>query len=320
MLRASAAILIASAAPAAAEAFLSVPLDCTLGQDCFIEDYHDVQPGPGQQDYTCGIKSRDAHYGTDFALLSFNAMERGVDVLAAADGVVEATRDDEDDIPFTPERRAAIEGRECGNAVRIGHDNGYQSLYCHMKKGSIAVSSGDRVSAGDTLGQVGLSGETNYPHVHFALLRGSERVDPFAPDSTATCGAGGDTLWLDPPAYIRSGLFTAGFSIEVPTFEDVQSGAARHKRSAPNEPLVLYGHAFYPEAGDVLNLSAKGPEGEIFAEDVMIEESRAQLFRAVGRRAPDTGWPEGTYHGSVRHTRGDTVIAIRHAEIDVTSD
>lgn len=318
MLRASALILIASAAPAAAEAFLSLPLDCTLGQDCYIEDYHDAEAGEGQRDYTCGIKSRDGHRGTDFALPSTEAMDAGVTVRAAAPGTVEAIRDGEADRPLTADRRSEIEGRECGNAVRIGHENGYQTLYCHMKNGSVAVAPGDTVATGDALGQVGLSGETNYPHLHLSVLRDGARVDPFAPDSTEACGEATETLWTDPPGYERSGLFTAGFSIVVPSLDAVQSGSARMATAAPSEALVLYGHAFYPETGDVLRMEATRPDGStLFREDITIEKEQAQLFRAYGRRAPDTGWPTGTYSGSVTQMRGDTLIAVRHATITV---
>ena len=77
MIRASALSLIVSAAgPLAAETpFLDWPMDCIPGQTCFIEDYVDADPGPGQADYTCGLKSRDGHRGTDIALLNFAAMD-----------------------------------------------------------------------------------------------------------------------------------------------------------------------------------------------------------------------------------------------------
>ncbi|ETX27583.1 M23 family metallopeptidase [Roseivivax isoporae] len=314
----SALALLASAAPVAAEvAFLDLPLACTLGQDCFIEDYMDADPGPGVADYTCGLKARQDHGGTDFALLSFEAMEAGVDVLAAAPGTVEAVRDGEPDIALTPGRRAEIAGRECGNAVRIGHPNGLQTLYCHLKRGSLAVTPGTEVAAGDVLGQVGLSGETNYPHLHLTVLKDGARVDPFAPEAGAACGSGGPTLWTDPPAYERAGLFTAGMSDAVPDLEDVQSGAARRTTLGPGDAIVLYGHAFHAATGDVLHLSATGPEGALFEEAVEIARGQAQLFRAVGRRAPEGGWAPGTYRGTVRHMRGDTAIAVRHAEVAV---
>jgi len=249
--------------------------------------------------------------------LSFEAMEAGVNVLAAAPGIVAATRDGVPDRMLTDANRADIEGRECGNAVRIDHGNGWQTLYCHLKRDSLTVQTGDAVMPGDILGEVGLSGQTNYPHVHIGVLQDGEMIDPFNPQATETCGAGGDTLWRDTPDYTRSGLFTAGFSSAVPSFEDVQSGAARMALSAPDEPLVLYGHAFYPEQGDVLTLTVFGPEGEIFDHSEVIRTSQAQNFRAYGRRAPSGGWPSGPYRGSVKMERRGAVIAIRHADIIV---
>ncbi|MDU8909691.1 M23 family metallopeptidase [Aestuariicoccus sp. MJ-SS9] len=312
------AILASAAAPAAAEvAFLDLPLDCTLGKTCFIEDYVDADPGPGQADYACGLKSRDGHRGTDIALLSFDAMAAGVPVRAAAAGRVDALRDGMTDRPYSPEIAEELRGRECGNAVRIVHGNGYQTLYCHMKMGSVAVTPGTVVAAGDVLGLVGLSGQTNYPHVHISVLKDGQPVDPFNPAAEPGCDTNRETLWKEPIPYERTGLFTAGFSDRVPEFSEVQSGAARARDLQPDQPMVLYGHAFHAEPGDVLHLSASGPEGPVFDRSVLIEDSQAQMFRAFGKRAPAGGWPAGAYRGYVRLMRGETVIAIRHADVTV---
>ena len=293
---------------------LGIPLDCELGRSCYIEDYVDSDPGPGQRDYTCGIKSRDDHRGIDFMLLSFEDMEAGINVLAAAPGIVAATRDGMADTPVTAETRDTIRGQECGNAVRVDHGDG-----CHMKRGSISVRQGDRVLAGDVLGQVGLSGLTNAPHVHLGVLRDGKIVDPFIPEASGTCGAPLDqSLWQTAPPYDPAGLFTAGFSTSVPEFEAVRSGAARASDAQPDKPLVLYGHVFYAQPGDRLSLSARGPEGEVFVHEITLDAPQAQLFRAFGRKAPEGGWPSGDYRGYVRLTRGETILAVRHADITVT--
>ncbi|MFO7771062.1 MAG: M23 family metallopeptidase [Roseovarius gahaiensis] len=313
--------LVSVAAPVAAEMpVLGLPIDCTLGTSCYVEDYVDTDPGSGQRDYACGLKSRDDHRGTDIVLLSFEAMEAGVNVLAAAPGRVAATRDGVQDVAITPDNRTDIEGRECGNAVRIDHGSGWQTLYCHLKQDSISVKQGDRVQAGDVLGLVGLSGLTNVPHVHLGVLKDGEIVDPFNPENRDTCGtATGNGMWKEAPGYDRAGLFTAGFATAVPDFDAVKSGAARVRDTAPDQALVLYGHAFYAKPGDALSLSATGPKGEIFRHDVILENPQAQLFRAFGRRAPQDGWPEGAYRGYVHLTREGRVIAVRHADITITS-
>lgn len=296
---------------------LSLPIDCTLGQTCYIEDYVDADPGGGLRDYACGIKTRDGHRGTDIVLLTFEAMEKGVDVLAAAPGRVEAIRDGVEDVAITAETRDTVSGQECGNGVRIGHGGGWQTLYCHMKKGSVAVVKGQTVETGQRLGLVGLSGMTNVPHVHLTVLKDGAVIDPFRPEAGDCSTEPGDGLWRDAPAYERTGLFTAGFATSVPEFEAVQTGAARVTETAPNTPLVLYGHVFHAEPGDTLTLSARGPGGDVFSTTVTLEKPQTQLFRAFGRKSPEGGWAEGDYRGYVTLKRDGRVLAVRHADIRV---
>lgn len=313
-----AVITLASAAPVAAEApFLTLPLICDPGITCVIEDYVDADPGSGQQDYTCGLKSRDGHKGTDFAVIDAAAYEAGTTVIAAAPGVVQAVRDGVPDIAYGPDTAEAAEGRECGNAVRILHDNGLSTLYCHMRQGSVQVTGGDIVARGDPLDVIGMSGKTNYPHIHLGVLTEDGHIDPFAPDAQGCDTTPGDSLWLDPLPYTPTGMFTAGFSNAVPSFEDVQSGAARIKASTPDLPIVLYTHFYYAEVGDDIAMQAHGPDGDVFDYRLKLDETRAQMFRAYGRKAPEGGWPTGTYHGTARLERDGKVIALRQAQITI---
>lgn len=76
-----------------------------------------------------------------------------------------------------------------GNCVMIDHGNGYVTLYGHLS--SIAVSSGQSVSQGETIGYVGDTGIVTGPHLHFEVLSGGSRIDPeqfftgltFSPDA-----------------------------------------------------------------------------------------------------------------------------------------
>lgn len=56
------------------------------------------------------------------------------------------------------------------NGVSIDHGNGEHSWYIHAKNGSIVVKEGDLVEAGQKLGEVGNSGGSALPHLHFTLV------------------------------------------------------------------------------------------------------------------------------------------------------
>lgn len=57
----------------------------------------------------------------------------------------------------------------------------FTSLYAHMVQGSLAVSVGDRVSAGTLVGQVGNTGQSTGAHLHFGIyLNGTTAIDPYA--------------------------------------------------------------------------------------------------------------------------------------------
>lgn len=63
-----------------------------------------------------------------------------------------------------------------GNYVMIDHGNGMQTLYAHMS--SRAVSVGQTVSAGQTIGYVGSTGMSTGPHLHFEMYINGSRIDP----------------------------------------------------------------------------------------------------------------------------------------------
>lgn len=63
-----------------------------------------------------------------------------------------------------------------GNYVMIDHGNGMQTLYAHMS--SRAVSVGQRVSRGQTIGYVGSTGMSTGPHLHFEMYINGSRIDP----------------------------------------------------------------------------------------------------------------------------------------------
>ncbi len=317
------AALLTFATPTVAEVIsfeklkLQWPVACTLGQTCFIEDFVDDAPGPQTRDYACGYRSRDGHKGTDIALTNPDFQTKSIAVLAAADGVVAAIRDEMPDIPFAAADAARLEGRDCGNAVRISHDGGFQTLYCHMKQGSIRVNTGQTVLAGDPLGDIGLSGRSNFTHLHFSVLRSGQTIDPFAPDTAVACGTDQPQMWQTPIAYDPTSIASVGFSDRVPDMADAQSGAARRDTLKSDEPLILYLRVIDAENGDVISFSATGPDGQVLEHSVVLKTPQRNTMRAFGRKAPATGWRAGRYTGSVRLTRGDQVIGTRHTKTTV---
>jgi Peptidase family M23 len=303
--------LVASLAGTSALALdLAFPLDCTLGEDCYIQNYMDRDPGPDAQDFTCGPQAYDDHEGTDFALPTYAAMTRGVAVRAAAAGIVLGVRDGMPDIIFSDPAAPRLAGRDCGNGVLVDHGDGWQTQYCHMKKGSIAVATGDAVQAGTALGQVGLSGRTQFPHLHVTVRKDEANVDPFDPDGTLTCGTAAPQLWAAPIAHQPGGIADIGIAAAVPEFDDVLAGLGETADLASNAPaLVVWVHLFGARAGDDVQLSISAPDGTpVFRETETLVKTQAQVFRAVGRKLTADGWPAGTYSGEVSLTRGGAEI------------
>ena len=300
--------LMADAAFASEAPRLGLPADCDLGAECFIQQYHDIDPGPAAQDFMCEGLSYDGHKGTDIALPSLAAMEAGVAVIAAAPGIIKGTRDGMEDRLFSSETEGALEGRDCGNGVVIDHGNGWETQYCHLARGSVAVQSGERVTRGAALGRIGLSGRTQFPHVHLSLRKDGVPVDPFRPGGG--CGGPGvDALWIDAPEYRPGGLIAAGLSIAVPDYDAIKAGrAAIDKLAADAQSLVAWGYGFGARAGDVMHLSIIAPGGkEVFSHEVILTRAQAQYFRAAGLRA-DGPWTKGAYTARIDLLRGGRVI------------
>ena len=64
----------------------------------------------------------------------------------------------------------------CGNAVRLNHEGGLQTRYCHMSR--VAVRRGQSVRRGQVIGYVGSTGLSTGPHLHYEMYRGGRAVNP----------------------------------------------------------------------------------------------------------------------------------------------
>lgn len=305
-MRLGALCLITCAAPLAAQDFvLTQPIDCTIGQNCFIQQYVDHDPTTGASDFTCGPLVYDGHKGTDFRLLTMADMLEEVVVLAAAPGTVVALRSDMPDTGLS----AQTEGRECGNGVVVRHAGGWETQYCHLMEGSIIVEKGAAVTAGQVIGLVGYSGNTQFPHLHLSVRRHGEIVDPFDPDGKITCGSlSEDQLFSPPIPYSPGAILTAGFSDGIPDFGAVQNGTAPEPATTDAAALVVWGYIFGGQKGDVVTLNYETPDGQTFERTVLLKKNQAQLMRASGKKRPPNGWAPGDYIGTVTLTRKGVVI------------
>ena len=105
---------------------------------------------------------RRPHYGVDYAAST------GTPVYAVADGTV---------------LFVGVRGGN-GNLVRLRHAHGYESGYAHLSRFARGLRAGDTVTQGQTIGFVGSTGLSTGPHLHFALKRNGQFIDPLLAENT----------------------------------------------------------------------------------------------------------------------------------------
>ena len=96
------------------------------------------------------------HSGVDFSA------PRGTPIIAAGNGVVE--------------KAGWFSGY--GRQVIIRHANGYKTSYNHMHRFARGIKSGRRVAQGQIIGQVGSTGYSTGPHLHYEVIVNKRKVNP----------------------------------------------------------------------------------------------------------------------------------------------
>jgi murein DD-endopeptidase MepM/ murein hydrolase activator NlpD len=302
---------------------LALPLDCKFGETCFIQQYFDHDPSKGMKDYRCGPMTYDGHDGVDLRIPSMAAQQHGVSVLAAAAGVVKAVRDGIADVNVRAIGLDSVAGHECGNGVLIAHEGGWETLYCHMAKGSVLVREGEHVEAGTALGRVGLSGQTEFPHLHFGVSHNGAMVDPFAAGAKDACEVS-HPLWSVTAAaalaYRSASVINYGFADETLSIADVELGRAAAMLPTTNSPvLVAFVRAIGLKAADVQSFTLRGPGGEVLAhnESPPLESNLAERFMYVGKRKSTAEWPRGTYEAEFEIRRDGATALSRRFSFDL---
>ncbi len=99
-------------------------------------------------------KTRKMHEGIDFTA------PRSTEIYATGDGKVVETR----------------WSRSYGRCIIVNHGYGYKTLYAHCS--SFKVKEGEQVERGEVIGEVGSTGKSTAPHLHYEVRKNNKPINP----------------------------------------------------------------------------------------------------------------------------------------------
>ena len=233
-----------------------------------VSNYIDLDEAPGSLlDYACGTRTYDLnsgynHDGIDIASWPFpwTTMDAdGLDVIAAADGTIVAKIDGRFD------RSCSSDNTQGWNAVVLAHSDGKQTVYGHLKKNSLTSKAvGDTVVAGEFLGQVGSSGISTGPHLHFELLDSNgNNMDPFE----GACGAqAGHWRWQPEYNHPRINAVLVGHAAPEIGQCDGSEAANLATEFYPGDPVYISAYFVNQPSGEAATLQLVKPDGSVFLD------------------------------------------------------
>lgn len=282
-----------------------MPVRCTVGRNCLIQHFVDAEPGPEALDFKCGSLTTPGNQGTHIRLPGPAEMLKGVPVIAAASGEVLRVRDGLPDIDVKLIGRDSLGNSGFGNVVLLKHRDGFLSAYGHLKRGSISVSKGQQVRAGQRLGEIGLSGATDFVHLHFEIRRDGKVIDPFTGlEAEAGCGKTEESLWnaaaQEKLAYFPSAILKIGFASVELNQAALEYGllAGDEGLSKKSTRLVFHVYAAGLRPGDKARFHIYAPSGELLTEteETVLENNPTAIFR-TGPPDLGTALEPGIYRG-----------------------
>lgn len=111
-----------------------------------------------------GVRIPKRHKGIDYAA------PRGTAIYAAASGTVDKI----------------YVSKSYGNYIRISHENDFFTAYAHLNAFADGLEEGTKVARGQIIGQIGNTGKSSGPHLHFELIHAGKFIDPLFESEPAT--------------------------------------------------------------------------------------------------------------------------------------
>ena len=221
-------------------------------------------------------------------------MDRGIDVIAAATGKIVRVHDGMRDVHMRLFGRKLVSGG-AGNHVVIDHGDGWRTLYGHMRRGSVAVKTGDPLA-----GQRRSCRIVRDDRIPTCVSKRGAIVDPFSVDNLRDCKGRKRTMWtagaLKALNYRGRFLIAAGFA-DMPLSREallyrlhVSDRLSRKPKSVFHVDLLVYGSECLRDA----NLRAIGRH--LCEKPHRSEKDAPVSFRLLGRKiAKRPDWPTGEY-------------------------
>lgn len=114
-----------------------------------------------------------------------------------------------------------------GNCVQIDHGNGLTTLYGHLSAIDVAV--GQIVSAGQKIGEIGSTGDSTGPHLHYGVYQDGTAIDPMTAKVVGATGDGSAAA-----NWIQQALKTVGINASQAEFNHLMQLAWNESNYNPN--------------------------------------------------------------------------------------
>ncbi len=118
---------------------------------------------------------------------------------------------------------------------------------------------------------MGLSGNTEFAHLHFGLRQNGKPIDPLAYGTPNDACGGGTSLWAprltSSLSYRPLAILNAGFAAHAVTSEEIEAGdSIGPPPTSKSDTVVASVRAIGLEAGDVQQLRLTAPDGNVVAQ------------------------------------------------------